>query len=72
MYIILGARAANFLFLEDFISSIFFTREMNNKLVFVLPHSSPLNARWFNKNPSFLDEKVFEVRDVIHAVLQNS
>ncbi len=45
---------------------------MNNKPVFVLPHPSPLSERWFKKNPSFLDEKVFEMRDAIHAVVQNS
>ncbi|EAH4443674.1 MULTISPECIES: uracil-DNA glycosylase family protein [Listeria] len=71
IYIILGAKAASFFFpKEDYTSLIFSNKEINNKPVFVLPHPSPLNARWFKENPHFLSERVFDIRTAIHALLR--
>ncbi|MBC1490162.1 uracil-DNA glycosylase [Listeria sp. FSL L7-1485] len=70
IYIILGAKAASFFFPgENYTSLIFSNKEINHKPVFVLPHPSPLNARWFKENPQFLDERLFDIRAAIHKVL---
>lgn len=38
---------------------------------FVLVHPSPLNFRWHNHNPSFKEEIVSQLRNIIHEIITN-
>lgn len=70
IFILLGGKAADFFFpKEDFTSLIFKDNIINNKPAFVLPHPSPLNAKWFKDNPEFLESRVLEIEEKIHKVL---
>ncbi len=70
LYIIIGARAAKFLFpKESFSELVFKNREINGKPAYILPHPSPLNIRWFHANPLFEEERVPEIRKAVHHIL---
>ncbi|MGO0061814.1 uracil-DNA glycosylase family protein [Brevibacillus fluminis] len=54
LFIIIGSRAAKFLFPdEDFADLVFQNRVINNKPAIVLPHPSPLNRKWLKDHPLF-------------------
>lgn len=66
----MGGKAAEFFFSkENFIFLIFKDNVINNKPAYVLPHPSPLNAKWFKDNPKFLDSRIFQIEEAIHKVL---
>ena len=70
IFILLGGKSADFFFpKQDFTSLIFKNNIINGKPAYVLPHPSPLNARWFKENPQFFDSRIYEIRDAIHKVL---
>ncbi|MFD2114218.1 uracil-DNA glycosylase family protein [Paenibacillus yanchengensis] len=73
LYIIIGAKAAKFLFPDEKFSELVKkTTVLNNKPAIVLPHPSPANIRWFTANPSFEKTRVPEIKDIVHRVLQLS
>ncbi|GLX69113.1 uracil-DNA glycosylase family protein [Paenibacillus glycanilyticus] len=70
LYIIIGARAAKYLFpKESFEDLVFRDSQFNGKPAIVLPHPSPLNVRWFKSHPSFEEKRVPEIREMIWDVL---
>ncbi len=70
LYILIGAKAAGFFFpKEDFTTLVFADKRINGKPAFILPHPSPVNVRWFQKNPAFLESRVLMVEKAIHEVL---
>lgn len=70
IFILLGGKAASFFFpKEDFTSLIFKDNLINGKPAYVLPHPSPLNAKWFKDNPEFLHSRVHQIEEAVHNVL---
>ncbi len=70
IYILIGGKAAEYLFPgENFNDLIFNQNTLNGKPAFVLPHPSPLNIKWFKDNPDFLNNRIHEIRKVVHEVL---
>ncbi|WP_127533073.1 uracil-DNA glycosylase family protein [Paenibacillus kobensis] len=70
IYIIIGAKAAKFLFPDDsFEELVFKDSVLNGKPAYVLPHPSPLNVRWFKDHPQFEEQRICEIRKVIWRVL---
>ncbi|MGO4107336.1 uracil-DNA glycosylase family protein [Paenibacillus sp. YAF4_2] len=70
LYIIIGARAAKYLFPnESFEDLIFKNNTLNNKPAVVLPHPSPLNIRWFKAHPAFEKKRMPEIRELIRDIL---
>lgn len=70
LYILIGAKAAGFFFPgEDFASLVFGDLTLNGKSLFVLPHPSPLNIKWFQDHPAFLKQKIVQIRKSVHIAL---
>ena len=70
IFILLGGKAAGFFFpKQDFTSLIFKDNVINGKTAYVLPHPSPLNAKWFKDNPDFLKYRILEIEEKVHKVL---
>ncbi|MCR1961964.1 uracil-DNA glycosylase, family 4 [Thomasclavelia cocleata] len=70
IYIVVGSYAAKKLFpKKNFKDLIFNDQFLYGKRAFVLPHPSPLNMRWFKNNPNFEQERILEIREVIHSLL---
>lgn len=73
LYIIIGSKAAKVFFPNDnFNDLIFKDNYINNKLTIVLPHSSPLNIKWFKDHPDFMNKRIYEIRKIIINVLNNN
>ena len=71
IYILLGGKAAHFFFPnKDFTKLVFSNDKIMDKPAYVLPHPSPLNVRWFKENPDFLNYRVYEIREILHEILQ--
>ncbi len=72
LYILIGAKAANVFFpKEDFNELVFKDNYINGKLTLVLPHPSPLNIKWFKDHPDFMEKRIFDIRKIIKAVLED-
>ena len=70
IFILLGGKSTDFFFpKQDFTTLIFKDNTINGKPAYVLPHPSPLNAKWFKDNPQFLESRIYEIREAIHKVL---
>lgn len=73
LYIIIGSKAAKFLFpSSDFVDLVFLSNVINvinDRPAIVLPHPSPLNIKWFKDHPSFEVKRLPEVRKIIRRVL---
>lgn len=70
LYIIVGAKSAKIFFPdENFNDLIFKNNFINGKLAIVLPHPSPLNIKWFKDHPEFMNERIYEVRNIINKTL---
>ena len=70
LYLLLGGKAAAYFFPdEDFSSLVFRDHTLNGKPVYILPHPSPLNARWLKDHPAFLQERIETIRRAIHRAL---
>jgi Uracil-DNA glycosylase len=70
IYILIGARAAKYLFpKESFEDLVFKDYQFNGKPAIVLPHPSPLNVRWFKAHPAFEEKRVPEIRERVWDVL---
>ena len=71
LYVVIGKRAADFLFPgQDYLQLIFNDQQLNGKLALVLPHPSPLNVRWFKSHPTFETERVPEIRQYVQDALE--
>lgn len=71
IYIIIGAKAAKFLYPNrDFVELVFSSNSINDKPAIVLPHPSPLNIKWFKDHPKFEEKRLPEVRELISNVLK--
>lgn len=71
IYLLLGGKAASFFFpKEDFSTLVFRDNVINDRPAYVLPHPSPLNAKWFKDHPDFLEKRLIEIRAVIHEILE--
>ncbi|KOR90290.1 uracil-DNA glycosylase family protein [Paenibacillus solani] len=71
LYIIIGAKAAKFLYPDrDFVELVFSSNSINDKPAIVLPHPSPLNIKWFKDHPNFEEKRLPEVRELISNVLK--
>lgn len=33
------------------------------------PHPSPLNKKWIKDHPKFLEERIFEIRNIINSTI---
>lgn len=70
LYLLLGGLAAKFFFPDKKLNDLVFSnQEIEGKPVFVLPHPSPINIKWFKDNPRFEKDRLFVIRDNIHRVL---
>lgn len=70
LFLLVGKKAADFFFpKQNFTELVFTNHELEGKPVYILPHPSPLNVKWFMDNPAFLEKRVFEVEEKIHEVL---
>lgn len=70
IYIIIGSKAANFLFPDKSFNELVFNNQfINFKPAIVLPHPSPLNIKWFKDNPEFYYNRLKEVREIVHEAL---
>lgn len=73
IYIIIGAQAAGVLLPNvPFQDLVFHNQILHGKPAFVLPHPSPLNFRWLQEHPEFLEKRIIEIRAVIKDVLKIS
>lgn len=71
LYIIIGSKAAKVFFPnENFNDLVFKNNYINDKLAIVLPHPSPLNIKWFNDHPNFMEKRIYEIRKIIYDILQ--
>lgn len=71
IYIIIGAKSANYFFPgEQFNRLVFNDQQINNKPAFVIPHPSPLNNRWFKKNPAFFDGRIQQIRKQLWKAIE--
>ncbi|WP_240941047.1 uracil-DNA glycosylase family protein [Paenibacillus sp. HB172176] len=71
LYIVIGARAAKFLFgNRSFEELIFANQVLKGKPAIVLPHPSPLNNRWFKKHPEFEAIRLPEIREQVLSLLE--
>lgn len=71
LYIIIGERAANFLFpRRNFTELVFQKLVFKNRTAFVLPHPSPANKKWFKENPRFESDRLNDIRKVVHEAIQ--
>ena len=70
MFILIGAKAADFFFpKEDFTALVFRDHRIHGKPAYVLPHPSPLNVKWFKDHPEFLRTRVRQIEEAVHRVL---
>ena len=70
LFIIIGRKAANFLFPGgDYSDLIFNDQEINGKLALVIPHPSPLNIKWLKDNPEFETIRLPIIRRYLQNVL---
>lgn len=71
IFLLVGGKAAEFFFPKrDFSELVFKDERINGKPAFVLPHSSPLNVKWFKDHPDFLASRVKDVEKAVHETLQ--
>ena len=70
MILLLGGRSASFFFPKcDFSTLVFSDHTLLGKPAYVLPHPSPLNAKWLKDNPAFLRARLPVIRRAIHDAL---
>ena len=71
LIILIGSYAQNY-YLKDHLTLTERVKNYQKYLpkYFVLPHPSPLNFRWMNKNPWFLNEVIPNLQEIINKILQ--
>lgn len=70
IYIVIGSYAAKQLFPNRVFKDLIFNNQViNGKKVYVLPHPSPLNIRWFKNNPEFEKKRIKEIQKDIYKIL---
>lgn len=72
IYIIIGQYAARWIFGDDqaLDDLVFHNQVLNGKCAYVLPHPSPLNRRWLNEHPQFLQERMPTIANHLHQLLK--
>jgi len=71
LYIIIGARAANFFFPDrNFTELVFQNLVLKNRTAFVLPHPSPANKKWLKVNPKFQSDRLNDIRKAVHEAIR--
>ncbi len=71
LYILIGAKSAKKFFpKEKFNDLVFKNNYINGVKTIVLPHPSPLNIKWYKDNPLFMQQRVEEIRKIVHEVLE--
>lgn len=72
IYIIIGSYAAKYFFNDiDLEDLVFHDHIYKGKLLYVLPHPSPLNRRWLKEHPQFENERIVEIRNVIKKYINS-
>lgn len=72
IFILIGGKSAKFFFPnQNFTSLIYKTNYINDKPAYVLPHPSPLNAKWFKDNPQFMKYRICQIREAIYSILND-
>lgn len=72
MYIIVGSLAAAALFPNiTFEKLVFQNQTLNGKPAYVIPHPSPLNARWIKLHPDFLENRLPYIRNELHQYIED-
>lgn len=71
IYLVVGRVAAGFFFPgQDFTPLVFRDNSIYGKPAYVLPHPSPLNAKWFKNHPEFFLSRIKQIERVVHEVLR--
>lgn len=71
LYILIGRYAANYFYPKsNYKDLIFKDNRLNGKPALVLPHPSPLNIKWFKDNPKFLEERIIQIREIVHSYIK--
>lgn len=69
IYIIVGSKAASFLFPKQAFHELVFNDQiLYGKPAFVIPHPSPRNVKWFLDHPQF-ESRLAYIREKIHEQL---
>lgn len=73
IYIVIGSYAAKWLFPNETLTNLIFKdHTYREKPLFVLPHPSPLNYRWFAKYPQFEQERLKKIRKAVQEIIRNT
>lgn len=73
MMLVIGREAASRLFPKrEFTELVFQDQEYDGIPCYVLPHPSPLNARWFRMHPEFETQRMPVIREKLHQVLREA
>lgn len=73
IYILIGSTAAAHFFPHQKLTDlVFYDQNINGKTTYVLPHPSPLNMRWFQLYPEFLEKRIPQIRAALHEILEIS
>ena len=72
LYIVIGSYAAKWFFPNEKLTDLIYQDHMyRGKPLFVIPHPSPLNYRWFHKHPKFEQERLKIIRAKIQDIIKN-
>lgn len=72
MYIVIGSYAAKWLFPNENMTNLIYQDLMyRGKPLFVIPHPSPLNYRWFYKHPKFEKERLKVIRENVQNIIRS-
>ncbi|HSX02083.1 MAG TPA: uracil-DNA glycosylase family protein [Candidatus Saccharimonadia bacterium] len=70
LYLVVGRMAADFFFpRRDFAELVGANQTINDVPALVLPHPSPLNAKWLKDHPEFSEERLPALRTALREAL---
>jgi uracil-DNA glycosylase len=73
LYVLVDANSANHFFEDKYFAElIFYNQEINGKKVLVLPHTAPLNIKWFKDHSELYRTRLSEIRRQIQKVLDGN
>mgnify|MGYP002595862264 FL=1 len=71
IYIIIGSYAAKYLFPNETLESLIFNDHIfQGRPLYVLPHPSPLNRKWLKDHPQFEQDRMPQIRTIIHKYIE--
>ena len=71
IYIISGSYAAKYLFPNETLESLIFNDHIfQGRPLYVLPHPSPLNRKWLKDHPQFEQDRMPQIRTIIHKYIE--